>query len=93
MHTIANEYKPHVLAKNLSFKEGMSLAYKILFNEERDDDLRDYATQLLEAIRQNYPKEWNEDWRNDIFLGDASSMTMKYAESNRRDRQECTSGQ
>lgn len=78
--TIANHYSPKSLAKGLSFKDGRLLAYKMLFNEERDDDLRDYATELLERIRQSYPKEWSEDWKNDVFLGDAFYMTMKYDE-------------
>jgi hypothetical protein len=79
-HTIVNQYKPKTLAVNLPFKEGRDLVYKMLFNEERDDSLRDYATELLQEIRQTHFVEWSLDWRNDVFLGDACYMTMKYDE-------------
>lgn len=79
-HTIANQYTPKVLAESLPFKEGRALAYKMLFNEERDDSLRVYATELLQKIQQTHPIEWSLDWRNDVFLGDACYMTMKYDE-------------
>lgn len=79
-HTIVNQYQPKVLAESLSFKEGMNLVYKMLFNEERDDSLRDYATELLQEIRQTHFAQWSIDWKNDVFLGDACYMTMKYDE-------------
>lgn len=79
-HTIFKQYEPKKLAKNLPFKKGMSLVYKMLFNEERDDDLRDYATELLQEIRQTHQKEWATDWRNDVFLGDACYLTMNFDE-------------
>lgn len=79
-HTIATLYEPKSLAMSLSFKDGRSLAYNILFNDERDGSLRDYSTELLQEIRHVYPIEWSEDWKNDIFLGDACYMTMKNAE-------------
>lgn len=79
-HTIVNQYQPKILAKNLSFKEGRNLVYKMLFNKERDDNLRDYATELLQEIRQTHLGEWSTDWKNDVFLGDACYMTMKYDE-------------
>lgn len=79
-HAIVEQYKPKVLADNLSFDEGRILAYKLLCNEELDNDLRDYATDLLQELRNIYPIEWSEDWKNDVFLGDACYLTMKYEE-------------
>lgn len=79
-HTIVNQYQPKILAESLPFKEGRNLVYKMLFNEERDDSLRDYATELLQEIRQTHFGEWSSDWKNDVFLGDACYMTMKYDE-------------
>lgn len=77
---IYKEYQPVEIARKLSFKEGISLAYKILFNDEGNDDLRDYAVNLIKEIKQIYPKEWDLDWRNDVFLGDACYLTMRYDE-------------
>lgn len=79
-HAIADEYQANVLAEILSFKDGRNLAYKMLFNEERDDSLQDYATELLQEIRKNHSEEWSADWKNDVFLGDACYMTMKFNE-------------
>jgi len=45
-----------------------------------DDELRDYAAELLDEIRFIYPKEWSTDWRNDVFLGDVFLLTRKYDE-------------
>jgi tetratricopeptide (TPR) repeat protein len=79
-HAITNQFEPKILTKGCSFKEGMALTYRMLFNEERDDGLSNYAVQLLEEIRQFYPKEWSLDWKNDVFLGDACYITMRYEE-------------
>ena len=79
-YTITNQWEPKTIAKNCTFKQGMALAYHMLFNLEKDDALCDYATQLLQEIRQVYPKEWSVDWKNDVFLGDACYLTMRYEE-------------
>lgn len=80
LHTIVRQYTPKVLADNLSFDEGRILAYKLSCNEELDNDLRYYATELLQELRQIYPNEWSADWKNDVFLGDACYLTMKEEE-------------
>jgi len=77
---ISQNYKPNEIIKNLSFKDGMLLGYQLLLNDEMDDILREYAVNLIEENRQAHPKEWDEDWRNDIFLGDAYYLIMKYEE-------------
>lgn len=73
---ISEKYHPNKIVKTLSFKESMNLAYHLLLNEQRDDNLIEYATSLIKEIRIFYPKEWNNDWRNDVFLGDALYLAM-----------------
>jgi hypothetical protein len=80
-HHITKTYQPSELAKLLPFKEAMILGNQILGNEEGDDDLRIYATTLIDEIRKRYPEDWNVDWRNDVFLGDAFFLAMKYDEN------------
>ncbi len=80
MKEISEKYQPNEIVYNLSFKDGMLLGYQLLLNEEMDDNLRDYAVKLLEEYRQAFPKEWDMDWRNDVFLGDAYYLIMKYEE-------------
>lgn len=77
---ISQRYKPEELAKLFPFKEGMLLSYHILLNEQMDDDLREFAVQLIDKIRKLYPKDWSSDWKNDIFLGDAFYLVMRYKE-------------
>jgi hypothetical protein len=79
-YTLVNQYNPKTVAQLLPFKDGRSLAYKLLFDEKRDDNLRDYATELLQEIRQIHSQDWLGDWKNDVFLGDACYMSMKYDE-------------
>jgi hypothetical protein len=77
---ISHKYKPNEIIKDLSFKDGMLLGYQLLLNDEMDDNLREFAVSLIEENRHAHPKEWDEDWRNDIFLGDAYYLIMKYDE-------------
>lgn len=61
----------------MSFEENMRCAYQMLNDEEYDDDLYNFAVDLLQHIRKKYPQEWESDWRNDLFLGDACHFTMR----------------
>lgn len=78
--TLTSNYSSDIVANHLSFKEGLVVACSILMNEERDDDLREYAVNMTQWIRKTHPIEWNTDWRNDKFLGDACFIAMRYDE-------------
>lgn len=39
------------------------------------------AVDLLQQVRKKYPQDWEADWRNDLFLGDACNFTMRFHES------------
>jgi hypothetical protein len=71
-------FRPEEIVTELSFKNAMLLSYRFLVRY--DDNLREYAVNLIEAIRQYFPKEWEKDWRNEVFLGDAYYIVMKYDE-------------
>jgi hypothetical protein len=75
-----SQFDPEFLVKNLSFKQGLYLAYHLLLNEQGDDDLRDYSVKLLKEIKKNYEKDWSADWKNDVFYGDACYLTLHYDE-------------
>jgi hypothetical protein len=78
-HHLINQYKPNILAEKLSLKEGKLLVYKMLFGDtrEREDDISDYAVQLLQELRKIHSKEWEQDWRNDVFFGDICYMALR----------------
>jgi hypothetical protein len=75
------QYNPKFFAKMVSLTKGMVIAYHMLLNDERDDDLRDYAVQMLLELRLINYNEWALDWKNDFFLGDACHLTMQDDES------------
>ena len=68
------------ISKFLNFKEGITLAYLMLYNNEWDEKIQNYSVELLYAIRKNYPKEWDSSWKFDAFLGNACNITLRYAE-------------
>ncbi len=77
---LATHFEPQTTARSLPFREGIVTAYKMLFNSEHDDDIRDYAVRLLFAIRDIYNEEWESDLGYDVLLGDACSLTWRYDE-------------
>lgn len=77
-HDIYIKYQHNQVLDELSFEECMHLAYQIFNNKEVDDDLMNYAVDLLQLIRQKHPASWNFDWRNDLFLGDVCHWTMRF---------------
>ena len=75
---LASAFNPKDVAQSLSFLVGIKLAYFLLYNKKWDENIQEFAVQLLEAIRIFYPKEWNSSWQYDAFLGLAYHITLKY---------------
>lgn len=42
----------------------------------KKDDLFNFAVDLLPQIRPKYHKDWNSDWKNELFLGDICYFTI-----------------
>jgi len=72
------QFTPEHAVRALSFRRAMGLAHSMLLNDERDDEIREYAVRLLQQIRDSYQEEWDADWRNDKFLGDACYLIVDY---------------
>lgn len=62
----------------LSFKESMALAYDLFFKNFQNDEVQEFAVHLFFIIKHKYPTEWNQDWKNDAFLGKLCSITWRY---------------
>ncbi len=77
---LARFFAPQIIACRLPFREGIITAHRMLFNDEYDDDIRDYSVRLLFAIRDVYREEWDSDLSYDVLLGDACGMTRRYDE-------------
>lgn len=68
------------LVNNRGFDESLNVARQILENEEWDQELQEYAVDLLEEIRKQFSEKWNSNWRYDAFLGYAYNIIFKYDE-------------
>jgi tetratricopeptide (TPR) repeat protein len=77
---LANLYSPKTLVEFLSFKDGLRLAYRLLYNDNWNENLQEYAVKLLYEIRDVYREDWNNSWEYDAFLGTACYITRKYEE-------------
>lgn len=71
---------PVDLAKTVGFEKSLHLSYQMLNNEEWDELLQVFGTNLLEELRKHYPEKWNLSWRYDAFLGYAYHIILNYDE-------------
>lgn len=76
----SENYKPSELINNLGFENAIHLAHQMLNNQEWDQSLQEFATNLLEEIREKYSEKWNSNWKYDAFLGYAYDIILKYDE-------------
>lgn len=72
--------KPSLIAQILSFEECLNIVYKMLYNEQWEEDWQVFATQILQSIRQLNQHRWESDWRYDAFLGTACDIILDYDE-------------
>ena len=73
-------HAPGELVQLLSFKDGLCTAYRMLCNEDWDEDLQEYAISFLYEIRRAYTKEWNSSWQYDALIGYACEIRYRYEE-------------
>lgn len=73
-------YSFEKVVTTLSFEDNLRLAYRLLYNNQWDELLQEYAIQLLYTVRNHYPVEWRASWRHDGFLGVACNIRFKYDE-------------
>ena len=68
------------IANDFGFEKTMGITYKLLYNEEWDENLQEEAVNLLFFLKKHYASNWNIDWKNDAFLGLACKITLKHSE-------------
>ena len=62
-------YTPENVAKTLLFLDNIRLAYRLLYNNDWNNDLQEYSLKLFKATRDLYPNEWNANWEYNALLG------------------------
>ena len=68
------------LARSLSFKDALCAAYRMMLNEDWDENLQEYAINLLNETRSFYLMEWNATWEYDALLGFACFIRYRHEE-------------
>lgn len=77
-NSIISDYSVKQICSELNFNESMHLANDIFFENMHDDKLQQFALNLTQEIRNHFKKEWENDWKNDIFLGHLYSILWCY---------------
>lgn len=78
--SIVKEFKVDKIPDLLGYKDSMTLAYDLFFENLHDDDIQEFAVDLFFALKKGYTVEWNSDWKNNVFLGKLCSITWRYDE-------------
>lgn len=71
-------YTPSKIVRALSYEEAFKTAYYTFLSDWRDDNLQSLSMKLLFAIKEIYSDKWNEDWKNEVFLGDICEFNCQY---------------
>ena len=78
--TIVQLFSPHALARSLSFTDALCAAYRMLCNEDWDENLQEYAISFLYEIRKIRSEEWNSSWKYDALIGYACDIRYRHEE-------------
>lgn len=79
---VANELGASFVVEALDFDGAMRAAYQMLHNEEGYLSLREYATDVLEALRKVESSRWNSDWRYEAFLAFVADRARRIDQRN-----------
>lgn len=71
-------YTPSKIARALSYEEAFMTSYYAFFHDFKNEELQRFSIKLLFAIREVYPDRWNEDWKNEVFLGNLCEYNCQY---------------
>lgn len=74
------QYSPHEVAVSLLFRDGLRVAYRLLYNDKWDYDLQQYSVKLFYALRNVHTDDWNRSWEYDALLGLACYLTCRHEE-------------
>ena len=73
--TIVDKFQPTEIVGILSFREAMIFANNLFAKNHSDPSIEEFAIALLFKIKDVYRTEWEQDWKNDIYLAELCSIT------------------
>ena len=86
---LIRNFLPVNIADSFSFSEGMKIvgnltkaaADEIVRDGFIADLMRDFTVNLMIILRAKYTKEWEEDWKNEAFLGISCASVYREEEA------------
>ncbi len=77
---LIKNYLPQEICLSLSYNNAMWLTKHLFYDDRSNDENQQFALKLAVEIRKHFIGKWEEDWKNDIFLGDLYSILWLYDE-------------
>lgn len=77
---LTSKFSVKELYSLLSFKESMNVVKHLFYDDIQDDKKQQYALKLAFEIKGHFQKDWESDWKNDVFLGGLCEMLWLYDE-------------
>lgn len=78
--SIILNYSIKDVCRSLNFGEAMQVVKHLFYDDIQDDEKQQYALKLAFEIKDIFKKEWENDWKNDVFLGGLCVMLWLYDE-------------
>lgn len=78
--SLISNYSVKEVCSFLNFSEAMYIVEHLFYNNIQDDEKQQYALKLAFEIKDHFKKEWESDWKNDVFLGGLCEMLWLYDE-------------
>lgn len=71
-------YRVKDVCSALNFDEVMRVVKHLFYDDIQDDTKQQYALNLAFEVKEQFKKDWEADWKNDVFLGDLCEMLWRY---------------
>lgn len=79
-NSLISTYSVKEVCSLLTFSEAMHVVEHLFYDDIQDDDKQQYALKLAFEIKDHFKKEWESDWKNEVFLGGLCVMLWLYDE-------------
>lgn len=79
-NSLISNYLVKEVCSSLNFSEAMWLAKHLVYDDMQNDANQQFGLKLAFEIKNHFKTEWEEDWKNDVFLGDLCSFLCLYDE-------------
>lgn len=72
---------PESVAQPLSYEDAMNVAREIFRSDYGNDAVINYAIDLFLAVRKRYLNEWDQDFKNSLYVSFLCELTLRYQEA------------